>query len=961
MRALWRFITISLTLPFVVTVMIASAANAQVLSINDVTMTEGDAEETIDVVLTISLDQVATSQVSVFVNTSDVTALAGEDYTAASGTVTIPAGQSAANFTVEIIGDNSDQSNETFTVNLSNPENAAIGDASGVVTIANDDNTGGPPFVSVNDVQINEADGNAVFDVTLTKAGTFNLTIDVTTADGTAQVLPGDYNAHAETITFLPGETQKTFTVPVNNDSDIESSETFFVNLNGGNVGVLDGQGVGTITDGDAQTGGPEAMLSATHIQFPTIPVGGKSIGVLTISSTGTTDLTVNNISGIDNSPYFKPPGEVTVIDPQQNETNISSDNFPVTVPPGHTLEVTATFTADQVGTFLDSIFVFTSDPARGQVKVELQGEAVTGIASVNTFKVDFEFLDVDQTDTQEVVFTNTGVAALTVTEVTGTDAGSPIQVLSVREQDENGAPVAGPAALNTSPFQPDFTLDAGHKLIFETRFAPVTGHEDMDFAQSMKIVATDGTEENTFLIDFCATTTLRARLQFSRAFARPDGQGIIGVTLDTPTPIAGIQFSVRASDRDGSGSTSPHATLLGVINNLESAGFTVSTGDPDQDGRTTVLVFDSGGGSIDPGDDIQILDLAYEIKNDAPHDLIIDLQVESIVLSDPNSQSVAALHEAGFLQIGKPGDVAGGTLNDGDGQVNILDIVRAIQYVLQTIPTPTDPFRFFVADANGDGDLNVLDIVFMVRSFLDSNQTVKTVAAAAPIEPVAVGLNNLEVLDDGRMVLPVTLDADGAVAAFQASFTFDPSQITLGTPQLTGHADQLTLQYEIVEGTLRLIAYSAEGRLMSAGTGHAVLIPVTLTDAQGTSTVTLTEVILADAQAGLINSHIEAGHMQVKTLPTTFALSNNRPNPFNPSTTIAYEVPQTAHITLTVYNLLGQEVVRLVDQVRQPGRYTVTWNGRNADHSGVASGIYLYRVTSSTGFVDTKRMTLLK
>lgn len=94
---------------------------------------------------------------------------------------------------------------------------------------------------------------------------------------------------------------------------------------------------------------------------------------------------------------------------------------------------------------------------------------------------------------------------------------------------------------------------------------------------------------------------------------------------------------------------------------------------------------------------------------------------------------------------------------------------------------------------------------------------------------------------------------------------------------------------------------------------------------------------------------------------PAPFALTQNNPNPFNPATQIAYEVPAQAHITLTVFNLLGQEVVTLVNETQAAGRYTVSWNGRNTQGLGVASGVYLYRITSSTGYSETRRMTLLK
>ncbi|MBI4550758.1 MAG: DUF5011 domain-containing protein [Candidatus Latescibacteria bacterium] len=110
-----------------------------------------------------------------------------------------------------------------------------------------------------------------------------------------------------------------------------------------------------------------------------------------------------------------------------------------------------------------------------------------------------------------------------------------------------------------------------------------------------------------------------------------------------------------------------------------------------------------------------------------------------------------------------------------------------------------------------------------------------------------------------------------------------------------------------------------------------------------------------------VIHKNAAAKPVVAEALPTAFALKANRPNPFNPTTQIAYEVPQQAHVMLVVFNLLGQEVVRLVDEPKAPGRYGATWDGRNAHGQPVASGVYLYRLTTSTGFSQTRRMTMLK
>ncbi|MGD0590147.1 MAG: T9SS type A sorting domain-containing protein [Bacteroidota bacterium] len=89
--------------------------------------------------------------------------------------------------------------------------------------------------------------------------------------------------------------------------------------------------------------------------------------------------------------------------------------------------------------------------------------------------------------------------------------------------------------------------------------------------------------------------------------------------------------------------------------------------------------------------------------------------------------------------------------------------------------------------------------------------------------------------------------------------------------------------------------------------------------------------------------------------IPQTIKLSQNYPNPFNPTTQIAYTIPHAMHVSLKVYNLLGQEVATLVEGIRQSGQYEVTFNA-----TGLASGIYLYRL-SANNFSETKKLILLK
>ena len=91
-----------------------------------------------------------------------------------------------------------------------------------------------------------------------------------------------------------------------------------------------------------------------------------------------------------------------------------------------------------------------------------------------------------------------------------------------------------------------------------------------------------------------------------------------------------------------------------------------------------------------------------------------------------------------------------------------------------------------------------------------------------------------------------------------------------------------------------------------------------------------------------------------------TFGLGANYPNPFNPETQIAYTLSETGPVELAIYNVLGQRVRTLVQEVQAAGRYQVVWNGRNDSGVSVASGIYLYRLSSAQG-VQVRRLLLLK
>ena len=99
---------------------------------------------------------------------------------------------------------------------------------------------------------------------------------------------------------------------------------------------------------------------------------------------------------------------------------------------------------------------------------------------------------------------------------------------------------------------------------------------------------------------------------------------------------------------------------------------------------------------------------------------------------------------------------------------------------------------------------------------------------------------------------------------------------------------------------------------------------------------------------------------MLLKAIPEEFTLHQNYPNPFNPVTTINYDLPQQTHVNLMIYDILGREVVKLINEETPAGYQSVIWNTRNNFGQPVSAGIYFYQIQTK-GFVKTRKMVLLK
>ncbi|TWU42045.1 Calx-beta domain-containing protein [Novipirellula artificiosorum] len=366
--------------------------------------------------------------VSVGYATMNGTATAGEDYTAASATLDFADGETSKIFTVAITDDSVDESDETFSVTLSNPTNgASLGAvATSTVTIAdNDEPVLLPGVLSIDPAAttVNEDAGTVTFTVNRTAGSDGIVTVAYATANGTATA-GADYTATSGTLNFAAGETSKMITVPILDDTVDESSETFTVTISN-------------------PTGG--ATLGATQVSTVTITDNDEPVllpGVLSIDpaattvneDAGTVTFTVNRTAGSD--------GIVTVAFATANGTATAGADYTATsgtlnFAAGETSKmITVPILDDTVDESSETFTVTISNPTGGATLGATQVSTVT-ITDNDEPAVVAGVLSISPAN--RTVDEDSGTATFTVTRTGGSDG-----VITVKYATANGTATAG-------------------------------------------------------------------------------------------------------------------------------------------------------------------------------------------------------------------------------------------------------------------------------------------------------------------------------------------------------------------------------------------------------------------------------------------------------------------------------------------------------------------------------------
>ena len=173
-------------------------------------------------------------------------------------------------------------------------------------------------------------------------------------------------------------------------------------------------------------------------------------------------------------------------------------------------------------------------------------------------------------------------------------------------------------------------------------------------------------------------------------------------------------------------------------------------------------------------------------------------------------------------------------------------------------------------------------------------------------------------------------MDSNGYVGAFEMTLNHN-EDFSLNLVSKT-----------VLEG---VSAYHTDGNM----TRLVVVTPIDGEIFETNNEFTISEVVSVNSQ-DYINSEIVQ----------SYVLATNYPNPFNPSTTISYELVGDSHVNIAIYNIMGQEVLTLVNDFRSTGSYSVVWNGTNSNGTEMPSGVYFMKLDTKNHSISNK-LSLLR
>ena len=473
-------------------------------------------------------------------------------------------------------------------------------------------------------------------------------------------------------------------------------------------------------------------------------------------------------------------------------------------------------------------------------------------------------------------------------------------------------------------------------------------------------------TDTGSFVVAFVATdpqgladtleitTQVRAVALFTLAIdsveAFPNEDVEFNITLDNKLPVAGFYILFNHD---------PIALGFLSLTNAETRTeafeyFTVRTTENGIAGNVRIIgIGDMGGGTpgLEAGEG-SIATVRVHTTGDlafAGMSIPLTFQFLDTPINDDNSltdsigtriEQADIVYQTGSVKIHDVGQILTGDINLNGIAAEIGDVIYFTNFFINPSLYKFNALQYANSDVN-------LDYIAATVSDL-----------VALINWVVGGHSYGKIADGGELTASVEVETysnqtlfsyESSVAVGAAYFVIKSDRV-ITEGMITSRCDNMAMNYHQDGDRVKVLLYSLDGEVMPAGRTE-------LFEINGGVDFEISHVELGSSDGQQIEVALASTGVE---LPIGFALMQNYPNPFNPETNLEFALPYATHVTLTVYNVLGQAVVTLVNDELPAGTHGIQWGGTDQQGQAVASGIYLYRLQAGTETM-TRKMMLLK
>ena len=429
----------------------------------------------------------------------------------------------------------------------------------------------------------------------------------------------------------------------------------------------------------------------------------------------------------------------------------------------------------------------------------------------------------------------------------------------------------------------------------------------------------------------------------------------MVPINVVTNNIIYGIQFDMEYDPNN--------FDLDSIITSDRVADWVIYDNIDQTPGYVKVVAFGLANDSMVAGTTSAALYMAFsvdEFANVGGYPLDIYNAWESID-PDPNVPSLELETDSGIIYVDRWGDV------NLDLRIDVADLVNTVSYIIGTYDLTRR--QFATADIVIDDMVNVVDLVGIINTIFGLPVT------PAPAQDLEGEFATLKVAHEEipgagiESEMQVLADMPIEVAGVELEIQYNPYTVEMLNPRLAdGSTGFRILSNDNGNGRMKVLIYSdhpwSEQDLIQKGLSDIVKLPfvsrgrIPEGDA---SQVKITRAYISTGSA----KNVPVEGIGGPALPSSFELYQNRPNPFNPITTIDFYVNGSDQfgdklVRLEVFNILGQTIKTLIDQALPPGQHSVVWDGTDDNGEQAASGVYLYRLRIDEES-QTKKMMLLK